>query len=107
MFYKSRTAENESSAKAFTLALWHQAKQSALQKPEFLNIMPSSQRSSAGRTRVDVFVQQLNFAERSGCWSPCSQAFRHGSHLLRKRAIWPAKQQPFTPPGIYGGDFNF
>jgi hypothetical protein len=25
-------------------------------------------------------------------------AFRHGSHLLRKRAIWPAKQQPFSSP---------
>jgi hypothetical protein len=23
------------------------------------------------------------------------RAFRHGSHRLRKRAIWPAKQQPF------------
>jgi hypothetical protein len=43
-FYKSQLATNESSAMVFPLALWHTAKQSALQKPEFLNIMPSSRR---------------------------------------------------------------
>jgi cold shock protein len=36
----------------------------------------------------------------------CRQAFRRGSHLLRKRAIWPAKQQPFSPPGILA-EINF
>src|SRR5947207_14406986 len=45
-FYKSQWVINESPAKAFPLALWHTVKQSALQKPEFLNIMPSSRRSS-------------------------------------------------------------
>jgi CspA family cold shock protein len=32
--------------------------------------------------------------------SPSVRAFRRGSHQLRKRAIWPAKQQPFFSPRI-------
>ena len=70
---------------------------STLQEPEFLNIMLCSPVACpAGRILVDVFVQQFELAERSGCWSRLAGwAFRHGSHLLRKRAIWPAKQQPF------------
>jgi len=60
--------------------------------PEYYALRPSAH--IAGRILVDVFVQQFELAERSGCWSRL-RAFRHGSHRLRKRAIWPAKQQPF------------
>src|SRR5579864_1415588 len=63
--------------------------------PEYYALLPGE--SGTGRTLVDVFVQQFELAERSGCWSRL-RAFRHGSHRLRKRAIWPAKQQPFSPP---------
>jgi CspA family cold shock protein len=39
--------------------------------------------------------------------SPFIRAFRHGSHLLRKRAIWPAKQQPFFfARKFFGGEFQ-
>jgi len=45
---KGRLAGNESYQTVFPLGVWRCAKQSALQKPEFLNIMPSSRRSSRG-----------------------------------------------------------
>jgi|SRR5215831_2425344 len=42
---KGLFAGSESYQTAFPLEVWRCAKQSALQKPEFLNIMPSSRRS--------------------------------------------------------------
>jgi len=46
---------------------------------------------------VDVFVQQFELAERSGCWSrPLGLPARQPS--LAEKSISPAKQQPFSPP---------
>jgi len=42
---KGRPAGNERYQAVFPLVVWRCAKQSALQEPEFLNIMPSSRRS--------------------------------------------------------------
>jgi hypothetical protein len=57
--------------------------------------------------RVDVFVQQLNFAETIRLLeSPARQAFRHGSHLAEKSYL-AGKATTFSPPGYSpGGDFN-
>jgi CspA family cold shock protein len=96
-FYKDHFGTNESIVKQVPFGVTALCKQSALQEPEFLNIMLCSRRLVPGAFLVDVFVQQLELAERSGCWSRL-RAFRHGSHRLRKRAIWRAKQQPFSPP---------
>jgi hypothetical protein len=80
------------------LAFWRNVQQNALQKPEFLNIMPSFRQSSAGCTRVDVFVQQLNFRRTIRLLeSPAARRPSGTAAILRKRAIWPAKQQPFAP----------
>jgi hypothetical protein len=56
--------------------------------------------------QVDVFVQQLNFAERSGCWSRPYVGPSGTAAILRKRTIWPAKQQPFLHLVSPGGDLN-
>jgi hypothetical protein len=49
--------------------------------------------------RVDVFVQQLNFAETIRLLeSPVRQAFRHGSHLAEKSYL-AGKATTFSPPG--------
>jgi hypothetical protein len=82
-------------------------KQIALQKAEFLNIMPSSWRSSRQGIGVDVFVLQLNFAERSGCWSRLQDgAFRHGSHFVAEKDYLAGKATTFSPPGRAWRRFN-
>src|SRR6185312_932693 len=93
-FYKSHFGRNESLIKRVPFGVTPLCKQSALQEPEFLNIMLCSRRHSRGALWLMFLYSSLKLAERSGCWSRL-RAFRHGSHRLRKRAIWPAKQQPF------------
>src|SRR5436305_6552557 len=90
-FYKNHFGTNESVVKQVPFGVIALCKQSALQEPEFLNIMLCSPAAClAGRILVDVFVQQFELAERSGCWSlpsglPARQpSVAEKSHLVGK-----------------------
>jgi hypothetical protein len=95
IFYKSHFGRNEGSTKPVHFGVGPQCKQSALQEPEFLNIMLSARRLiSPGAFWLMFLYSSLN-SPNDPVAGVALAAFRHGSHRLRKRAIWPAKQQPF------------
>jgi hypothetical protein len=90
------------------LVVWRCAKQSALQKPEFLKLCLAPGDHPAGRIQVDVFVQQFELAERYPVAGVALLLGPSGTaaYLLRKRAIWPAKQQPFSSPKVFRRRFS-
>jgi hypothetical protein len=91
----------------FPLVVWRGAKQSALQKPEFLKLCLAPGDHPAGRIQVDVFVQQFELAERSGCWSRLAiGAFRHGSLSVAEKSHLAAKQQPFLRPKAFQAEIS-
>ena len=97
-FYKDHFGRNESIVKQVPFGVTALCKQSALQKPEFLNIMLCSRRLvSRGAFWLMFLCSSLN-SPNDPVAGVRLRAFRRGSHRLRKRAIWPAKQQPFSPP---------
>src|SRR5215472_13439881 len=97
-FYKSDFAGNESLIKRLPFGVSAWCKQSALQEPEFLNIMLCSRQLVVRGTLWLMFLySSLKLAERSGCWSRL-RAFRHGSHRLRKEPSGRQSNNLFSPP---------
>jgi hypothetical protein len=93
---KGRPAGNERLPSGIPFRGWRCAKQSALQKPEFLKLCLAPGDHPAGRIQVDVFVQQFELAERSGCWSRLAiGAFRHGSLSVAEKSHLAGKATTF------------
>jgi hypothetical protein len=105
---KSHSAENESYATVFPFGVWRCLKQSALQKPEFLNIMPSSRRSSAqGAFGLMFLYSSLNspndpVAGVAFLFGPSgTAAICCGKELSGRQS-----NNLFLRPKFAGGDFN-